>query len=147
MAIVTYAVRTYIRARMLKKFFADDILLLFAVICLVAVTGLGFSSLQHQYDLLAVILHGADPVLLFSVLDDIPRTSVEENTAATIWWFVIYPVKLAFLFFFRRLIYRVRGLKLWWYFVVVFTVLAGLASLTVSWLTCPYFTIDGVICK
>ncbi|MCJ1307077.1 hypothetical protein MMC25_000723 [Agyrium rufum] len=144
-AIIAYGIRTYIRLRVLKRFLADDFLLSFAVICLIAVTALAYTGMQNEYDLLAVILHGADPALLVGLLDRIPQTSMEENAISTLWWFVIVPVKLAFLFFFRRLLYRVPDLKIWWYIVVVFTILAGLTCIAVSWLTCPYFTVVGVI--
>jgi hypothetical protein len=131
----------------MKQFLADDYLLLFAVIILIAVTGLAFAVIKHQYDMLTVILHGADPSLLFDVLGEIPEISKEENIVSTLWWLVIVPVKLAFLTFFRRLANRIRNLRLWCDVVIVFTVLAGLISIAVTWLTCHYFNIEGVICK
>ena len=103
--------------------------------------------MQNQYDALAVILNGAESGLLFTLLDDLPRISKEEDAAATLWWFVIVPVKMAYLFFFRGLINRLQDLNIWWRVVVVFVVPAGLVCVAVSWLTCPYFTTAGVLCK
>lgn len=94
-----------------------------------------------------MIFNGVDPTLLLGVVNDILRTIKEEEALNTINWFVIFQVKLAFLFFFRRLVYRVRDLRIWWYFVVVFTLLAGLVSLAASWFTCPYTNIYGIISK
>jgi hypothetical protein len=102
--------------------------------------------LQGQYDYIQVVFH-ADFDILANVLDDVPRISKLSNAAATLWWFVIFPVKLAYLFFFRRLIVRLRNLRIWWWCVVAFTIPAGLVCVAVSWLTCPYFTLQGVICK
>ena len=85
-AIVTYVIRTYIRLRVMKRFLADDYLLLFAVIVLIGVTALAFAAIGHQYDLLTVILHGAEPALLFSVLNEIPVTSkVRGNTPSSVY--------------------------------------------------------------
>lgn len=103
--------------------------------------------MQDQYDSLAVILHGAQSALLFPLLDKIPKIAKEENAASTLWWFILFPVKLAYLFFFRRLISRLHGLNTWWWCVTVLTVLMGLVSVAMVWLTCPYFTIEGVLCK
>lgn len=146
-AIVTYIIRTYIRIRVMQRFLADDYLLLFAVIFLIAATGLAFAAIGQQYDILTILLHGAEPDLIFGVLNEIPTTSKEENAASTLWWLVIIPVKLAFAVFFRRLVTRVRDLRLLCNFVIVFTILAGLVCVAVSWLTCPYFTTEGMICK
>ncbi|MCJ1324812.1 hypothetical protein MMC10_001474 [Thelotrema lepadinum] len=146
-AITTYAVRTYIRARLMKRFLADDYLLLFAVICLIAGTGLDFANKQHEYDLFVAVLNDPDSVLLLSLLPSIPTIFKEEDAVQTIWWFVIFPVKLAFLFFFRRLVHRLRNLKIWWYCITTFTVLAGLTCVAVTWLSCPYFSLAGIICK
>ena len=147
LAIITHATRTYIRARILKQFSTEDVFLLFAVICLCCSTGLAYSAMQNLYDSLAVILHGGQSGLIFSILDHLPETSKETNAETTLWWLVIFPVKLAYLFFFRRLISRLRDLNTWWWCVIVFTVPAGLISIAVCWLTCPYFTIKGVLCK
>ncbi|KAI4154580.1 MAG: hypothetical protein LQ340_001589 [Diploschistes diacapsis] len=144
-AIVTYIIRTYIRIRVMQRFLADDYLLLFAVIFLIAATGLAFAAIGQQYDILTILLHGAEPDLIFGVLNEIPTTSKEENAASTLWWLVIIPVKLAFAVFFRRLVTRVRDLRLLCNFVIVFTILAGLVCVAVSWLTCPYFTTEGMI--
>ena len=134
---------------MLKKFMADDFILFFAVLSLIAATGLTFTSLQHQYDLVAVVLQGitSDPVSLMALLDEAVLDSKEQNAQYTVFAAAVFGVKLAFLFFFRRLVYRVRDLRIWWYFVVAFTVLAGFTSVAVGWLTCPDPTIQGVLSK
>lgn len=146
-AIITYGFRTYCRARMIKGFFADDVMLLCAIICLVAETGAVFASLQDDYDTTTVVLNGGDPALVIKVLGSAVLTSRLQNTAWTLCWFVLFGVKLSFLFFFRRLVHRVRDLRIWCYAVIIFTTLSGLASLVCSWLTCPYFTMEAILSK
>ena len=147
LAIITYATRTYIRARVLKQVAAEDFILLFAVIGLCAVTGLAYASMQNQYDALQVILGSGEVGLLLQVLGDIPKVAKEENAASTLWFIVIFSVKMAFLFFFRRLISRLRGAHIYWWCVLIFMSLAGLVSIAVAWLTCPYSTTQKVLCE
>lgn len=147
LAIITYVTRTYIRIRILKQFFTEDALLSFAVICLCATTALAYVGLQNQYDILAAILHNVSAESLFDLFDDIPRTSKLENAGPTLWWCVIFPVKLAWLFFFRRLIIRWKNLYIWWWCATAITLAALAASLAADWLTCPYFTAAKVLCK
>lgn len=112
-----------------------------------ATTGLAYATLTAQYTLLQLVLHGFEGDLAFELLGEIPRISKQENAATNIWWLVIFSVKMAFLFFFRRLISRLRSLNLWWWFATTFTMIAGLVSIAVSWLTCPYFTVEGLLCE
>lgn len=147
LAIITYVIRTYIRTRVLNQFFTEDALLSFAVVCLCTTTALAYTNMQNQYDALAAILHNAGFNALLDLLDTIPRILKMENAASMLWWCVIFPVKLAFLFFFRRLIIRWRKLYIWWWCAMASTVIALAVSVTVDWLTCPYMTLDGVICE
>lgn len=100
--------------------------------------------MPYHYNSLQAILEG-DFVALSKLLGKIPQISKEENTAATLWWFVIFPVKLAYLVFFRRLILRVRGLNVWWRIAAPLTVLGGIACLIADWLTCPYFETEKLL--
>lgn len=149
LAILAYAVRVYIRNWTHRQFFAEDALLLLAVVCLCCQTGLAYDSMPFQYDILAVILHqdNSGVTALLNDLPEIPKVSMEDNAASTLWWLVIFPVKLAYLFFFRRLISRIGDLKIYWWCVLAYTIPAGLVSVAASWLTCPYFTITGVLCR
>lgn len=131
----------------MKQFFTEDALLLFAVICLCGTTGLAYAGLQSLYDELQVILHAGKGGLLVKVLDRIPEVAKEENASATLVWLVIFSVKMAYLFFFRRLVSRVKHLMRWWWFVVSFTVTAGFVCIAVAWLTCPYSSIEKVLSR
>ena len=114
---------------------------------LCAATGLAYATLTAQYALLQLVLHGFQDALDFELLGEIPRISKQENAATNIWWLVIFSVKLAFLFFFRRLTSRLRSLRVWWWFATILTIVAGLVSVAASWLTCPYFTVEGLLCE
>lgn len=136
----------------MKQFLVEDGLLLFAVVCLCGTTALAFSNMPSLYDILAVILDGPEVQLrpdferLLSSLFEIPEISKRNNAAATLWW-AFYPVKLAFLFFFRRLIVRLPSLYAWWGLALMLTILAWAGALVADWLTCPCTTITQVLCK
>ena len=140
-------IRSYIRICIHKKVQVEDFILLFAVVCLCAATGLGYATLTTQYALLQLVHHGYEDDLAFELLGEIPIISKQENAATNFWWLVIFSVKMAFLFFFRRLTFRLRSLKLWWWFATTLTIIAGLVSIATSWLTCPYFTLEGLLCE
>ncbi|KAF6225196.1 hypothetical protein HO133_010393 [Letharia lupina] len=145
LAIIAFIIRSYICIRIHKKVHVEDFILLFAVMSLCAATGLAYATLTAQYALLQLVLHGFEGDIVFRLLGEIPSISKEENAATNLWWLVIFSVKMAFLFFFRRLISRLRSLNVWWWFVTALTIIAGLVSVAASWLTCPYFTIGGLL--
>lgn len=145
-ALMAYAARNYIRTFVVKQFLVEDALLLFAVVSLCGSTVLAFSNMHSLYNILAVILHGPDLGQLLDTLNQIPEVSKRNNAASTLWWCVIYPVKLAFLFFFRRLIVRLPKLYMWWWLALPITMLAWAGALIAGWLTCPYTKIDEVLC-
>lgn len=143
--MIAFIARSYVRIRIHKKVQVEDFILLFAVMSLCAATGLAYATLGAEYALIQLVLHGFERDLAFELLGEIPRISKEANAAATVELLVIFSVKLAFLFFFRRLISRLRSLKVWWWFVTTFTIIAGIVSIAASWLTCPYFTVNGLL--
>jgi hypothetical protein len=145
LAMATYVIRNYIRIRVLKQFSAEDCLLIVVAASLCAATGLAYATMPYQYNSLQVILEG-DFSSLSKLLSKIPQISMEENAAASLWWFVLFLVKMAYLVFFRRLIIRERVLNMWWWFSVAFTILDGIACVIADWLICPYFTTERVLC-
>ena len=147
LALLTYAIRAYIRTFVVRQFLVEDGLLLFAIIGLCVVTGLNLSNMQQLYDSLAVILHGPDLALLIKTLAEIPHISRRNNAVSVLWWFVLFPAKLAFLFFFRRLIVRSPRLYMWWWWALAITLLSWAASMVVSILACPYVSTTQVRCK
>ena len=58
-----------------KKVQVEDFILLFAVVCLCAATGLGYATLTPQYALLQLVLHGYEDDVAFELLGEIPRIS------------------------------------------------------------------------
>lgn len=156
-AIISYVTRAYIRARILKQFHVEDALLAFAVLLLVGSTAIGYITMPDQYRALRLqaILHdaGSGNDHTFEILQEFNQVDRDitaakmENGVTTVWFFLLFAVKLSYLCFFRRLIYRVQSLNIWWWCVTAFTIPAGLVCIAAAWLTCPYFTLHGILCE
>lgn len=144
---MTFALRVYIQARVMKRFPLEDWLLVFAVIVLIADTVVYFVVLGKLYDATTVIFDGFGSSLLFQALQEIPDEAQEANAMSTFWWFIIFSVKLAYLIFFRKLVRRLKHLQRYWWFVTLFLVPAFVANEVAAWQTCPYKTITDLIGK
>lgn len=123
-AILSAVIRIYVRAIKLKQFAIEDGLLLFAVAVLCAVTVLCYLTLNKMYNLIDLILLGMGDQLLLDVIMSIPKEYKEANAMSLLWWLVLFPVKFAYLFFFRKLVLRLGKIKTWWWCVTVFMVCA-----------------------
>ena len=135
-AITTYAIRTHIRLRRVKRFMTDDVLLLLAVVGLAAYTGLDLYLMSDLYNALDPRSSSIGSTLL-----------VEQHVALMLSWLTLYLVKLAFLLFFRRLMDRTQNRKTWWRSVVVFTILAGATCVATSWFACPMANSTSFPCR
>ena len=147
LAMIAFVIRSFIHLRINKQIHAEDFILLFAVACLCALTGLKYSSLVAQYDLFPELLNGLGGDLAFDVWGEITRTWKVENSEEILEFLVIYLVKLAYLFFFRRLIFRLRNLNNWWWVATSLTIVTGLVSEAAVWWTCPRFSVENLLCE
>lgn len=91
------------------------------MLCLVGVTALDYVSLQNLYDVLAVILYGSG-ANLFSLLERVEMAARMGHAMSTMWWLVLFPIKLAYLLFFRKMIDRLPRLNIYWWCIVAFMV-------------------------
>ena len=113
-AIFAYLCRLWIQFLKRSKFGAEDWVLLFAVVMLIGNTTLCYLLFPRLYRTLQVTLGTINSEILFEVLNEIPTESAEADAIAMLWWFTIYPVKLAYLLFFRKLISRLKRLTRYW---------------------------------
>ena len=101
-------------------------------------TGVTFSYMPDLYDSPAVIV------------ENLPRITKRSSATITLWWLVIFLVKLAFLLFFRRLIVRLPKLYMWWWWALAITILGGLGATVAEgadWLTCRTADVEQLACR
>ena len=138
-AILAFASRVYIRVRIQKQFFIEDVLILFAVGCLVSVIYLAYTLMQTLYDAIWFDVNGFNSTFVWG-LGHISNQVKKERIEISLSWLVVCLVKMAYLFFFRRLVSRLRGFNIWWWCVVAVVVSAALVSLMLPWLICLHLT-------
>ena len=99
---------------------------------LVATTTLYYLSLWLVYDEPGLPLLGSGGNVA-TVISSVEVVTKLITTNALLWWFVVFPVKLAFLVCFHRLIDRALAyrLRLFWWFVTVSLVCSS--SMRVLW--------------
>src|SRR6186713_658398 len=113
-AVIAFCVRTFIRARIVKQIGTEDFLLVFAILCLITNTVLFYLTLEDQYEAYDIMSNGPYGPRLLTFIDKLPKSKKIGDAIATIWWLCLFSVKLAYLFFFRKLIDRLKAFKIWW---------------------------------
>lgn len=111
-AMIAYVCRLYIQLGIHKRFPAEDWILLFAVIVLIGSTALGYILFPGFVRNIELSLGKVHPDYDTDLAQ--AKLSREGNAIDTIWSFILYPVKLAYLVFFRKLITRFKILKRYW---------------------------------
>lgn len=123
-AILTTAIRIYIRAFKVKQFAIEDGILLWAVVVLCGVTTLCYVALPDLYILINLRSSHLEGEKLLDVFKKLPVEAKEFIAVAKLWSLVLFSIKLAYLFFFRKLVCRLKKLKIWWWCVTIFMVSA-----------------------
>lgn len=139
-AIITASSRVFIRRRLLiQRFQIDDWLLLLACICLTSETILLFITIPHLYFVQNL---GKSPSLGVSIsieriLEEIKWFQRGDCAFLVVTWMAIFFVKFSFLFFFRRMIDRLRKIVIYWKVIVVANLFIFVFSVLEGFLVCP----------
>ncbi|MCJ1245486.1 hypothetical protein MMC30_002690 [Trapelia coarctata] len=138
LAILSALSRIFLRLRYTRSLLLDDYFLLYAVLSLVAAGALTYGIKDLVYLQIYVGLGWTPPDA-----DLIPRMLVFEKrvqAASALAWSSLYAVKFSFLFFFRTLVRRVRGLKVLWGVVMGCVVVGAMASVPLAFIICANFS-------
>lgn len=138
-AVVTIIVRLAIRIFTRSKLYLDDYLLLFGLACLGAATYLTYSFSSMIFLSNASRL---DPSVLptFSELARLTGSLKIIYSFLAMIWTTTFAVKLSFLVFFKKLIDRVsKQINIYYWIVVVFTVVSWMFIVGEPFILCPYF--------
>lgn len=94
----------------------------------------------------ALLLHHEGAKLDFQLIQDSFAFQKWAAVSLTTTWVAINTVKLSFLFLFRRLINRMRSMVIYWWCVLVYTIIVGLWGVSAYIAPCPTFY-DFAACK
>ena len=132
--MATAASRMTLQLRYQRRLRADDYFLLFATLSLTVETVLTYLVLPTLYTSQAKALNlNADPKNI--QLDLTPFRII--YALPTLGWTTIFCVKLAYLWFFRLLIDRLRSLTIYWRVVVAVTFISYPLCASSAYMNCP----------
>lgn len=125
--------RTFIRIKGRHKFSIDDILLIFAIMCISVGTGLAYTFIPYAY-----IESGR-----FALLDnDLPKLIWALKITGvyfTMTWTATFAARLSVLFFFKSLVERIPDYNRWVKVVIVFNLLVWAFCVCSLYIVCPHF--------
>lgn len=139
-AIVATAARTYFRVRRFRRLEIDDVFLILAIVTLCAFVGVVYSVKNLMYLSVYLALGLEDPSFPLDAIFDYEKTfeyyGQMDEAASVLIWTSIFAVKFSFVFFFRKLTRRVRGIEIWWQIVVVVLVPCALTCMFLGFVIC-----------
>ena len=140
-AIVAAGSRTFLRVRQSRRLEIDDVFLILAITTLCAFVGVIYSVKDLIYLSVYMSLGREDPGYPLDNTFDYIKTfnyyGRMTEAASVLIWTSIFAVKFSFVFFFRKLTRRVRGIELWWRIVVGALVPCALACMFLGFMICP----------
>lgn len=140
LALVAVIARVYIRCFIQRQIGIDDGFLLFAVCALITSFVIMYTvTVDDMYLAEAVTLHVEGVVLPPDLLPRLFDFRKWSTVILMLAWSAIVSVKLAFMFFFRNLIDRLRHLQRYWWVVLVFNIGVAGYGIAVYYVSCPYY--------
>lgn len=141
-AAISVLLRTATRLWTRRRLYLDDVLLLWALICLSAATGIGYHILALNF-LEEAIAVEPTVVVPISQLGNLMGSLAYTDAFLCLIWTCTFSVKFSFLALFRLLIKRVsKHLTRYFWFVVVYMVLTWMFLVVEPFILCPYQGLD-----
>ena len=137
--------RLTVKWRSYRKTYSDDYLVIIAWILLLASTILWQIMSPNLYELFDVV--SGQALLTPGFVDR--NTDLLRSLApfSLLFYTCLWTVKLSFLLFFRRLGLNVRGQKIWWWCVLVITLLTWAATVADNDWKCSVRPVEWIWCK
>ncbi|KAI4255553.1 MAG: hypothetical protein L6R42_006673 [Xanthoria sp. 1 TBL-2021] len=136
-AVSLAAGRIFIRAKLNRKIYVDDGFFFLAVVTLVAGTVMTYLDVPYIYLQQNVQAGTQAPPADF--IQQLLKSVKIQDAAVVLLSATIFAVKLAFLAFFRGLIWRLKKLEIWWWCVLVIVIISSIVLICSNFITCPYF--------
>ncbi|TGO58032.1 hypothetical protein BCON_0059g00110 [Botryotinia convoluta] len=147
LAITAAFIRFYIRIRIQKQFAIDDALIIVGILCITASIGLLFNYIDNLFMTEALIL-GTSEIYTQLPKDFIQRVydySERSTISLMCAWGAIVSVKFSFLFFFKKLIDRIKSMTRYWWVVFVLNLIIAGYGLAIYILACPHYNNPQVL--
>lgn len=137
--------RVFVRLKAFRRLYSDDFIVIAAWTIKLVVTILWQMKAPVLYEHFEVMAGKKSPDVGFVNRDTaLQRTVVPLSI---LFYSALWLVKLSFLMFFRRLGSKVKGQKIWWWFILVFTVLTWVACIADIEYKCSFNSYAFIICE
>lgn len=129
--------RMYIKVNNFRRLFIDDYFFIAANVVLVAGTAMIFTCLPYNQTEVNVAagIEAPGPDLTYRLDMDVKF----QDSGVVLLNAAIYFVKFSFLFFFRLILENTGKLKVWWWFVFIFTIPCAVVCMCTNFMECPAF--------
>ena len=121
--------------RHFRRLYADDFLLFLSLASYLISFAIAWQTLPNKFYEMN-LLQGLAPITK-EFLENEPTSTKLNYAAGSMMWLAVYCVKFAFLAIFRKLIWSVRSLQIWWWIVLVFVSLCLVVSVGIDPWICP----------
>lgn len=139
-SILTILARLALRLQRSKALASDDYFLILALATLIAACVVQQYYRDLNYRILNFSAGNTLPPASF-LQDSVIETKILTATSVLLWT-SIFCVKFSFLFFFRKLISRIRALQIYWCVVFAIVLATAVTSIGMSFFECAYFGDD-----
>ena len=124
----------------------DDVFLILAIVTLSAFVGVIYSVRDLMYLTVYLSLGVKDPNYTldrtFNPQKSFAYYGTMDEAASVLVWTSIFAIKFSFVFFFRKLTRRVRGIEIWWWVVMVALIPSALICMFLGFIICPTLDCD-----
>lgn len=137
--------RLFVRLKAFRRLYSDDFIVIAAWTIKLVVNIL--------WQMKAPVLYEHFDVMAGKKLPDVGfvnRDTALQRTVvlfSILFYSALWLVKLSFLMFFRRLGSKVKGQKIWWWFILVFTLLTWVACIADIEYKCSFNSYAFIICE
>ena len=121
-------------------FSLDDVFLLTGLACITGMFGLLYGVVDDAYATNAVLQpDGLALALQAGFIQKLFRYKKRIDIILMLAWGAILCVKLSYLFLFRKLIDRLRYMRIYWWFVLIYVMGTSGYVFAIYYLVCPYY--------
>ena len=132
--------RTAFRFHTSRRFEIDDGFLVFAILTMTASMALAHFVLPLEYLQNYAALGEIQPDTNFAM--EMFKAKNLENASTITVSVSIYSVKFCYMFFFKKLVARVRKVRIWWWFVFAVLVPLSVIGILFDFTICPIYNMD-----
>ena len=137
--------RLFVRIKSYQKLYSDDFLVIAAWAMLLTNTVIWHVMVPNLYEVDGV--QSGQEQQRPGFANNLTSLLHSLLPVTVLFYSCLWTVKLSFLLFFRRLGSKVRGHKVWWWCILIITILTWIACIASIQYRCSVGSFDSIACK